>query len=139
MLEHLPVGGENPGPGNKAQVFSLLQYGNVIAPALGELPGHFLHLIGGFYGPFGSDHQIADAGTVIHLLVEHDVPDVVQFYDSFQIVFVIHDRVDVSAGCSDDFDQVPKAIIFPDRLKVGLNQIGYIHHQQDIPVLVMGH
>ena len=97
VLEHFPVGGEDPGPGNKSQVFSILKDRNVIAPAFRELPGHLFHLVSALDGPFGSDHQVTDLGSIIHLLVEHDVPDIVQFHNTLQVVLFIHHRINIPA------------------------------------------
>ena len=121
MLEHLPVRGEDPGPGNETQVFPIAQHRKIVAAAFGKLPGHFLHLIRTLNGPLGRMHQIADQGIVIHILVKHDVPDIVQLYDAFQIVLFINHRVDIPAGLGNYLDQVPEGLIGLNGFEVGLN------------------
>ncbi len=35
-------------------------------------------------------------GGIIHLLVKHNVPDIVQFYNPFQVILLIHYRENIS-------------------------------------------
>ena len=96
MLEHLPVGGEYPGTGYKSEVLAIFQYRKIKSSAFRKLPGNLLHRIVGLNGPFRCNHQVPDFGGIIHLLVKHDVSDIVQFDNPLQVIFFIQNRENIA-------------------------------------------
>ena len=123
MLEHLPVGGKDPCPGNKSQVFAISKYRNIVPPAFRKDPRHLFHLIGTFDGPFRCNHQIPDPGGIIHLLVKHDVANIIQLYNPLQVILFIKNREYITMGFCNYLNQIAQRTFSLDRDKIGLNQL----------------